>query len=107
MNIAMLSLFNYICRKVLNKHYRIKTSALKLQLIAGADEIKFDKQKIMQTEKNQSTGSIKGKVSIYLPDKRLWVYADTKKEADDYILRLRAKDTALQASRQSMIKKTM
>lgn len=60
----------------------------------------------MKQEKNQSNGSIKGKISIYLPDKRMWVYADSKKEADDYVLRLRAKDTALQASRQAMNKKT-
>ncbi|MBE0662931.1 MAG: hypothetical protein IH597_10745 [Bacteroidales bacterium] len=60
----------------------------------------------MKQEKNQCNGSIKGKISIYLPDKRMWVYADSQKEADDYVLRLRAKDTALQASRQAMNKKT-
>jgi hypothetical protein len=92
----------------ITKHYLVETSALKsFKLIAGPDEIRFEKKKTMKTEKSHSTGSLKGKVSIYLPDKRLWVYADTKKEADDYILRLRAKDTALQASRQSMNKKTI
>ena len=59
----------------------------------------------MKTEKSQSTGSLKGKISIYLPEKRLWVYADTKKEADDYILRLRAKEVAIQTARQSLNKK--
>lgn len=59
----------------------------------------------MKQKKNQANGSLKGKIGVYIPEKRMWVYANTQKEADDYILRLRAKESALQASRQMANKK--
>jgi len=58
----------------------------------------------MKSSKDQLTGSLKGKISIYLPEKRMWVYAKTKQQADNYILRLKANDSAIQAARQSLNK---
>ena len=58
----------------------------------------------MKSDKNQLTGSLKGKISIYLPEKRMWVYAKTQKQAENYILRLKAKDSAIQAARQTLNK---
>jgi len=60
----------------------------------------------MKSDKNSSTGSLKGKTAVYIPEKRMWVYTDTKKQADDYIKRLNAKEAELQASRHAMSKKT-
>jgi hypothetical protein len=53
----------------------------------------------MKSSKNQLTGSLKGKISIYLPEKRMWVYAQTQQQADNYILRLKARDTAIRGSK--------
>jgi exopolysaccharide biosynthesis protein len=53
----------------------------------------------MKSSKNPLTGSLKGKYSVYLPEKRLWIFTDTKKEADDYVKRLKAKDASMQVSK--------
>jgi hypothetical protein len=58
----------------------------------------------MKSAKTLLTGSLKGKISVYLPEKRLWVYAISQKQADNYILRLQAQDSAIQAARQSLSK---
>jgi hypothetical protein len=62
------------------------------------------KHKNMKSSNNQLTGSLKGKTSVYLPEKRMWVYANTQKQANNYILRLKAQDSAIQAARQTLNK---